>query len=88
MATWDRGYDADCFRDALKGKGIRACVLGRKQRKTPVKYDKPHYKRRNRIQIMFGRLKDWRLATQYDRFRRSSSRPSLSPPRSSTGYVS
>ncbi len=34
----------------------------------PVKYDKRRYKRRNRIEIMFGRLKDWRrVATRYDR---------------------
>ena len=33
-----------------------------------VKYDKRHYKRHNRIEIMFGRLKDWRrVATRYDR---------------------
>ena len=64
----DRGYDADWFRDALKDKGIRACIPGRKQRKTPVKYDKRRYKRRNRIEIMFGRLKDGRrVATRYDR---------------------
>ena len=56
----DRGYDADWFRDALKDKGICACIPGRKQRKKPVKYDKRRYKRRNRIEIMFGRLKDWR----------------------------
>lgn len=40
----------------------------RKQRKIPVKYDKRRYKRRNRIEIMFGGLKDWRrVATRYDR---------------------
>ena len=62
------GYDADWFRDALSDKGIRACIPGRKQRKTPVKHDKRRYKRRNRIEIMFGRLKDWRrVATRYDR---------------------
>jgi transposase len=34
----------------------------------PVKCDKRRYKRRNRIEIMFGRLKDWRrVATRYDR---------------------
>ncbi len=34
----------------------------------PVRYDKRRYKRRNRIEIMFGRLKDWRrVATRYDR---------------------
>jgi transposase len=64
----DRGYDADWFREALKHKGIRACIPGRKQRKTTVKYDKRRYKRRNRIEIMFGKLKDWRrIATRYDR---------------------
>ncbi|MGK7729364.1 IS5 family transposase [Marinovum sp. F03] len=57
----DRGYDADWFREALQEKGIRACIPGRKQRNTPVKYDKRRYKRRNRIEIMFGRLKDWRI---------------------------
>ena len=34
----DRGYDADWFREALQDKGIRACIPGRKQRKTTVKY--------------------------------------------------
>jgi transposase len=52
----------------VERQGIRACIPGRKQRKTSVKYDKRRYKRRNRIEIMFGRLKDWRrVATRYDR---------------------
>ena len=64
----DRGYDADWFREALEDKGIGACIPGRKQRKKTVTYDKRRYKRRNRIEIMFGRLKDWRrVATRYDR---------------------
>ena len=33
-----------------------------------MKYYKRRYKRRNRIEIMFGRLKGWRrVATRYDR---------------------
>jgi len=65
----DRGYDADWLREALQDKGIRACIPGRKQRKTPIKYDRRRYKRRSRIEIMFGRLKDWRrVATRYDRY--------------------
>jgi transposase len=64
----DRGYDADWFREVLKDKVIRPCIPGRKQRKVTVKYNKRRYKRRNRIEIMFGRLKDWRrVATRYDR---------------------
>uniref|UniRef100_A4WNW4 Transposase, IS4 family n=1 Tax=Cereibacter sphaeroides (strain ATCC 17025 / ATH 2.4.3) TaxID=349102 RepID=A4WNW4_CERS5 len=70
-AEWllaDRGYDADWFREALKDKGIKPCIPGRKSRGKPIKHDKRRYKRRNRIEIMFGRLKDWRrVATRYDR---------------------
>ncbi|MBS1037863.1 transposase, partial [Gluconobacter cerinus] len=47
---------------------IKPCIPGRKSHGKPVKYDKRKYKRRNRIEIMFGRLKDWRrVATRYDR---------------------
>ncbi len=70
-ADWllaDRGYDADWFRKALQDRGIRSCIPGRKSRSRTIKYDKRRYKRRNRIEIMFGRLKDWRrVATRYDR---------------------
>ena len=61
-AEWliaDRGYDAHWFREALKDKGIRPCIPGRKSRGKAVHYDKRRYKRRNRIEIMFGRFKDW-----------------------------
>ena len=70
-AEWmiaDRGHDADWFRESLKHKGIRPCIPGRKSRRKVVRYDNRHYRRRNRIEIMFGRLKDWRrVATRYDR---------------------
>src|SRR3546814_10315547 len=75
-AQWmlaDRGYDADWFRDALQEKGITPCIPGRKIRNTTVKYDKRRYKRRNRIEIMFGRLNTWRqVATRYDRCPKAS----------------
>lgn len=52
----------------MKDKGIRACIPGRKSRAKPIRYDKRRYRRRNRIEIMFGRLKDWRrVANRYDR---------------------
>jgi transposase len=64
----DRGYDADWFRDALKDKGIRPCIPGRKSRGQAVRHDRRRYKRRNQIEIMFGKLKDWRrIAARYDR---------------------
>lgn len=64
----DRGWDADWFRDTLKDTEIRACIPRRRQRKATIKYDKRRHKHRNRIKIMFGRLKDWRaVAARYDR---------------------
>ena len=70
-AEWllgDRGYDADWFRNALKNKSVMPCLPGRKSRGEPIKHEKRCYKRRNRIEIMFRRLKDWRrVAPRYDR---------------------
>lgn len=65
----DRAYDADWFREALKDRGIRPCTTGQRSRGRAVRYDKRRDRRRNRIEIMFGRLKDWRkVATRYDRY--------------------
>lgn len=36
----DCSYDADCFREALKDKRIRAYIQGRRQRNTTVQYVK------------------------------------------------
>ena len=89
-AQWmlaDRGYDADWFRDALQEKGITPCIPGRKIRNKTVKYDKRRYKRRNRIEIMFGRLRRTGGASPPATIgaRRPSSPPSPSPPPSSSG---
>jgi transposase len=62
----DRGYDADWFRDACNERASSPAF--RAENPSPIKYDKRRYRRRNRIEIMFGRLKDWRrIATRYDR---------------------
>ena len=64
----DRGYDADWFRAVLLRRGITPCIPPKKNRKQPVVYDKNLYKQRHKIEIMFGRLKDWRrIAMRYDR---------------------
>ncbi len=74
-AQWllaDRGYDADWFRDALQEKGITLYIPGRKSRNKAVKYDERRYKRLNRIEAMFCRLKDFRrIATRYDNLARN-----------------
>ena len=64
----DRGYDADWFRNGLTDIGISPCIPSRKNRKEPIFHDKELYKDRHKIEVMFGRLKDWRrVATRYDR---------------------
>lgn len=64
----DRGYDATWFREALLNRGITPCIPPKKNRKQPVFHDKNLYKQRHKIEIMFGRLKDWRrIAMRYDR---------------------
>ena len=64
----DRGYDANWFREALQDKGITPCIPPKRNRKEQIHYDKNLYRQRHKIEIMFGRLKDWRrIATRYDR---------------------
>ena len=64
----DRGYDADWFRAALAVRGITPCIPGKKNRKISINYDRTLYKQRHKIEIMFGRLKDWRrIVMRYDR---------------------
>lgn len=64
----DKGYDSNEFRAALKAKGITACIPPRKGRRLPAAFCKTQYKKRHKIENMFGRLKDWRrIATRYDR---------------------
>lgn len=64
----DRGYDANWFRAALQDKGITPCIPPKRNRKEQIVYDKNLYKQRHKIEIMFGRLKDWRrIAMRYDR---------------------
>tara|TARA_B110000208_G_C11621057_1_gene377238 strand:+ start:491 stop:865 length:375 start_codon:yes stop_codon:yes gene_type:complete len=82
-AEWllaDRGYDADWFRETLVDKGTKPCIPGRKSRKKTVKYDKRRYKRRNRIERMFGRLKIGGVSQPVmTAAQRSSCQQSLSP---------
>ena len=64
----DRGYDGNWFRQALAVRDIAPFIPGRKNRKKPIEHDTELYKQRNRVERMFGRLKDWRrIATRYDR---------------------
>jgi transposase len=70
-ADWlgaDPGSNADWFWEVSKDNGIKPCIPGRKPRGKPVKHDKRRFKRRNRAEIMFGRLRGRRrVASRSDR---------------------
>lgn len=64
----DRGYDADWFRAALAERKIVACIPSKSNRKATIPHNAKLYRQRHKIEIMFGRLKDWRrIHTRYDR---------------------
>lgn len=64
----DRGYDSNRFRAGLAERRIAACIPPMPGRRAQLGYDKVLYRQRHKVEIMFGRLKDWRrVATRYDR---------------------
>ena len=91
-AEWllaDRGYDADWLREALSDRITKPCIPDSKSRNKFVRHDKRRDRRRNRIERLFGRLKDWRRASKhYDRCPRSFAKQSFSLQPSYFGYKS
>lgn len=64
----DKGYDADAVRDALDEINVEAVIPSKSNRKQPRGFDREVYKRRNLIERMFNKLKNWRrIATRYDK---------------------
>ena len=64
----DKAYDADSLRQWLAQKNIKAVILSSATRKTPYPLNRKAYRRRNVIERLFCRLKNWRrIATRYDR---------------------
>lgn len=64
----DKGYDSDDLRGWLAGRGTKAVIPPKSNRKIQIGYDRSIYKQRNVIERMFCRFKDWRrVATRFDR---------------------
>ena len=64
----DKGYDADAVRQALSEMEVEAIIPSKSNRKQPIAFDREAYKRRNLIEGMFNKLKNWRrVATRYDK---------------------
>ena len=68
----DKGYDSDKLRNAIRAKGAKPVIPGRKSRKRKVRFDKIRYKFRWLAEAVFCRLKDFRrVATRYDKLARN-----------------
>ena len=64
----DKGHDADWFRGALAERHFEVCIPPKSNRKTQIPYDRALYRKRHKIENMFGKIKDWRrIHTRYDR---------------------
>ena len=63
-----KAYDAQSVRDWLKSRRVIATIPSTATRPVPYKHSRIAYRRRNRIERLFGHLKNWRrVATRYDR---------------------
>jgi|GEM_PF-3561195 len=63
-----KGYDGDTFINAVHSSGAQAVVPPRKNRSIKRDCDYVLYKERNKVECMFGKLKQWRrIATRYDK---------------------
>lgn len=68
----DKAYDADSLRRWLNDRDIQAVIPSTATRKIPYPLDKAAYKRRNLVERLFCKIKDWRrIATRYDRTARN-----------------
>ena len=68
----DKAYDADSLRKWLDARRIKAVIPSTASRTVPYTLDRRAYKRRNVIERLFGRMKNWRrIATRYDRLARN-----------------
>lgn len=64
----DRGYDTDSIRNTLTQNKIKVVIPTRILRRVQIPHDEELYKKRNRIERCFCRLKSWRrIATRFDR---------------------
>jgi transposase len=64
----DRGYDADHLRKLLAERNVEAVIPTTTSRRRPIPYDIVAYRRRNTVERLWARLKDFRrVATRYDK---------------------
>ena len=64
----DKAYDSDTVCAMIEAQGGRAVIPSKSNRKVQRQLDTEAYKRRNRIERFFCRIKQFRrIATRYDK---------------------
>ena len=67
----DKAYDSNALVQKIEEMGASPVIPPKSNRKAPRKYEKERYKRRNRVERLFNRLKQFRrIATRYDKLTR------------------
>lgn len=67
----DKAYDSNALVQKIEEMGASPVIPPKSNRKAPRKYEKERYKRRNRVERLFNRLKQFRrIATRYDKLAR------------------
>ena len=68
----DKAYDADSLRRWLAARSTEAVIPSSAARRTTYPLDRLAYARRNFMERLISRLKNWRrIATRYDRLARN-----------------
>ena len=64
----DKGYSSRTVRRYLRRRGIGAVIPRRRDEPPQTTFDRAAYRERNRVERLFGRLKQHRaIATRYDK---------------------
>lgn len=67
-AVADKAYDSDAIREDLADRKIVAAIPARANRKDPRPHDPAKYRQRNKVERLFGKLKQFRrIATRYEK---------------------
>jgi transposase len=66
----DKGFDGEPQRQACQDRGAKPVIPYKSNAKRPGRLDKKAYRERNRIERLFGKIKEFRrVATRYDKLK-------------------
>jgi transposase len=70
--TGDKGFDGDAQREACLDREVFPNIPNRKNRLDPWPFDPDGYKERNRVERLFGKVKQFRrVATRYEKLKQT-----------------